>query len=150
MKKLELILLAETLCFSLAGLAMAYSNASHTVTVTVIAINEVRTHGANAILTTDGYDNITCALKWTSSEANQKITVATHNSTSNFALKGLPKSVIGVTAANEATLSTTATDFILGLSKITGCCNLRYTAKVRIPQRTETHAYSFIYTITDA
>ncbi len=102
MFRLLFVSLAAICCLALAGTALAASTDSHTVTVTVSAINELAISGANITLNInsatagsepdDASDSTTCDLVWTTNQVSRKITAETNLGLPNFTLK--------VTAAN--------------------------------------------------
>ncbi len=159
MKKLIVGTAVLGVVLGLTGLAMAANTADHTVTVTVEAINEAAITGGDLILTInsatagsepdDAVDNTTCDLAWTTNEATKKITVETDLVAPTFALKALAQNVTGGTAAIEVTLSTTATNFVTGVDKTTGGCDLQYTASATAAQGIGSDIHKVTYTLTD-
>jgi len=143
-----------------AGAVMAGSTSSHTVTVTVSAINEVAVVGGNLTLTIntatagqnpdDATDNTTCDLNWTTNEASKKITVQTDLAVQKFTLKVVAQNVTGGTAAAQVTLTNSATDFVTGISKTVGTCDLAYTASATAAQGTGSDLHTVTYTLTAA
>jgi hypothetical protein len=143
---------------ALASAGMAAQSASHTVTVQVNAINELDLTGGNIMLTVgtatagqepDAATDTTCHLNWTANQANRKITVATDLPSPLFTLKVLAQSVSGGTAAPEVTLSTTAADFVTGISKTVGTCTLGYTTAATAAQGTGSDVHTVTYTLTN-
>lgn len=151
-------LLAVVCSALLAGAALAASSDSHTVTVTVSAVNELAISGGGVTLTVstatagsdldDATDSTTCDLLWTTNETSKKITVATDLAAPDFTLKVLADNVSGGTAAPEVTLSTTAVDFVTGVSQSSGSCDLSYTASATAAQGTGSDSHTVTYTIT--
>jgi hypothetical protein len=140
-----------------ASAATAAQTANHTVTVQVNAINELALTGGNVTLTIstatagqqpDSATNSTCTLAWTTNQANRKITVATNLASPLFTLQVLAQSVSGGTAAPQVTLSTTAADFVTGVSKTVGTCTLGYTASATAAQGTGSDVHIVTYTLT--
>jgi predicted secreted protein len=160
MKRVVGILFAAAVLLLMAPAAIAGSTDSHTVTVTVDAINEVAISGGNLTLTIstatagsdpdNAADSTTCDLAWTTNEADKKITVATDLVTQKFTLKVVAENVTGGTATAEVTLSTTATNFVTGIATTTGGCDLAYTASATAAQGTGTDTHTVTYTITNA
>ncbi len=152
--------IAVICCICAAGVASAASSDSHTVTVTVSAINELSIIGGNVTLAInsatagsnpdDATDNTTCELAWTTNEASKKITVATSLAAPSFTLKVVAEHVSGGTAAAEVTLSTTAADFVTGVATTTGDCALSYTASATAAQGTGSDVHTVTYTIAAA
>ncbi len=161
MKKLIISsIMAVSICL-IATLALAGDSDNHQVTVTVTAINEVVISGGNVTLTInsatsgsdpdDAVDNTTCDLEWTTNETSKKITVATSLASQNFTLKVVAQNVTGGTAATEATLTTTAADFVTGIATTTGSCDLQYTASATAAQGTGSDTHTTVtYTLTGA
>lgn len=145
---------------ALAGAAWGADSDSHTVTVQVSAVNELAISGGNLTLTIssanagseldDATDNTSCDLAWTTNESSRKITVATDLGSPSFTLKVVAQNVSGGTAASEVTLSTTAADFVTGVSQTTGSCDLAYTASATAAQGTGSDVHTVTYTVTAA
>ena len=160
MSKILLVSLATICSLALAGEALGANTDSHTVTVTVAAINELAISGGNITLTLnsatpgsdldDATDSTTCDLLWTTNELTKKITAETNLGAPNFALKVTATNVTGGTAAGEVTLSTTATDFVTGVAKTTRTRELAYGASATAAQGTGTDVHTVLYTLTDA
>ena len=156
----KVFLLVVLLVLGIAGYTYGADNDSHTVTVTVSAINELAITGGNVTLTIntatagsepdDAVDNTTADLDWTTNEATKKITVATDQAAPTFTLKAVAQSVTGGTAAAEVTLSTTAADFVTTISTTTGGCDIQYTASATAAQGTGSDVHTVTYTLTDA
>ena len=152
--------LIAVLALGLATMVMAASSDNHTVTVTVTAINEVGISGGNVTLTInsatpgsepdDATDSTTTDLLWTTNESTKKITVDTDLAAPDFTLTVEAASVSGGTSAGEVTLSTTAQDFVTGVSTTTGSCDLSYTASATASDGTGSEVHTVTYTITDA
>ena len=129
-KRLMILLFALILLLSLAEVSLAANTDNHAVTVQVSAINEVSISGGAVTLTINSAtagsepdnatDNTTCDLLWTTNQLSKKITVVTNLASPNFTLKALAENASGGTAASEATLSTTAADFVTGIATILG------------------------------
>ncbi len=159
MKKLIVGTAVLGFVLGLTGLAAALDYAEHTVTVTVEAINEAAITGGDFELTIntatagqepdDAVDNTTCDLDWTTNEATKKITVETDLAAPTFSLKVLAQNVTGGTAAAEVTLSTTPTNFVTGVDKTVGGCDLQYTASATAAQGTGSDVHTVTYTLTD-
>lgn len=139
------------------GSAFASDVASHTVTVTVSAINEVEISGGNVALAIAGSgtsgtaaasDDTTADLLWSTNESNKKITVATSLATVDFPLTVEAKNVSGGTAAAPITLSTTAQDLVTAISLTTGSADLAYEASATAAAGTGSNAHTVTYTIT--
>ena len=161
MKRIRVLAVAVTVLVALAGVAWAADNDSHTVTVQVNAVNELAISGGNLTLTIssatagsdldDATDNTTCDLAWTTNQATRKITVVTDLGSPTFTLKVVAQNVAGGgSAASEVTLSTTAADFVTGVSQATGSCDLAYTASATAAQGTGSDVHTVTYTVTAA
>ncbi len=162
MKKLILGLVMIGLVFGLAGVAMAANTDSHSVTVTVSAINEIDVSGGNLTLTINAAaageepaavsDSTTCGLVWTTNEASKKITVQSNLASPTFTLKALATGVSGGgSAASEVTFSNASVhDFVAGIATEIGGCNITYTASATAAQGTGSDVHTITYTITDS
>lgn len=154
----------RTLTLALAALtfsapALAATTASHTVTVTVSAINEVAISGGNVTLTIDSAssgsdpddatDSTTADLSWTTNEASKKITVDTDLVSPTYGLTVEATTVSGGTSAGVVSLSTTAQDFVTGIATTTGSCDLSYTGSATSGDGTGSDVHTVTYTITD-
>lgn len=145
-------------CACLVSTAHAADNDSHSVTVQVVAINELAISGGNLILTInsatagsdpdDATDSSTCDLVWTTNETSKKITVQTDQAAPTFELKVIAQNVVGGTASAEVTLSTSAEDFVTNVSTTTGSCDLSYTASATAGQGTGSDVHAVLYTVT--
>lgn len=145
------------LSFALAPAAFAASTDSHTVTVTVSAINEVAISGGNLTLTIDSalpggapapVTDTSASLDWTTNEATKKITVATDLAAPIYALTVEATGASGGTAAGVVTLSNVATDFVTDISNTSGACGLTYTATAEASDAVGTEVNTVTYTIT--
>lgn len=143
----------------LAPAAFAASTANHTVTVTVDAINEVAITGGNVTLTInsatagsqpDAVQNTSTSLAWTSNESTKKITVETDQVAPAFVLSATAASVSGGTTAGPVTVSTSAADFVTGISTTVGSCTLQYDASAQAGDGTGSEVHTVTYTLIDA
>lgn len=158
MKRTSLVLIVGMLLtLGLAGFAVAADNASHNVTVTVTAINEVAITGGDITLTistaTAGSNppwatNGSCGLNWTTNETGKKITVETDQVSADHTLKVVATGVSGGTATAERTVTVAPQDFITGVAETTGGCTLNYTASATAAQGTSSMVHAITYTIT--
>ncbi len=156
----KLLSLLSLAALGVSGSALAASSASHDVTVTVSAINEVSVAGGNLTLTIStatagsepdaATDSTTCDLAWTTNEASKKITVASGTTISGATLKVTAANVTGGTSGGQLTLSTTAQDFVTGVATTTGGCDLSYEASATAADGTSSTTYTITYTITAA
>jgi hypothetical protein len=154
-------LLAAFLILGVIGYALAADNDSHTVTVTVSAINELAITGGNVTLTintatagsepSDAVDNTTADLDWTTNVASKKITIVSNlaSGSQDFTLKAVAQNVTGGTAASEVTVNDSAADFVTGISTTTGGCDIQYTGQALIADGTGSDVHTITYTLTD-
>ena len=159
MKRILIILVFGLIYLSSAAKVFSQASASHTVTVTVTAINEVALSGGNISLSVntadssgqpvEAIDNSTCDLKWTSTKTAKKITVATNVGSPAFTLKVIAQNVSGGTAASEVTLSTSTQDFVTGIAATKGRCNLGYTLSATSADGTGSDVHIVTFTLTD-
>jgi len=158
MKSKLAVLACIALALGFVGVATASNIDQHTVTVTLSSINEIDITGGNIELTINAatageepneVNNSTCGLDWTTTDTTKKITVETNLTGFNLTLKALAQSVTGGTAAAEVTLSDTPQNFVIGVSKTTGGCTIKYTAAATAsdgPPHSEVHTVK--YTLT--
>ena len=141
----------------LTGTAFAADTASHTVTVTVSAINEVSISGGNVSLAINSgsssgpataSDATTADLLWSTNESNKKITVATSLATVDYPLTVEALNVTGGTSGGQVTLSTTAQDLVTGISLTSGTADLSYEASAAASAGVGSNAHTVTYTIT--
>jgi hypothetical protein len=145
------------LTLGMIGVLQAADNATHNVTVTVTAINEVAITGGNITLTiataSAGSNppqavNASCGLNWTTNETGKKITVEADQISTDHTLKVLATGVSGGTATVERTLTVAPQDFITGVATTIGGCTLNYTAIATAAQGTSSMVHAITYTIT--
>jgi predicted secreted Zn-dependent protease len=159
-RSLAVLAVIAALAVSFGPAAMAGTTDSHTVTVTVTTINELAITGGNLTLTInsatpgsgldDAEDSTTCDLGWTTNSGTKKITVATDLAEPSFTLKVTAANVSGGTSAGQVTLSTTAQNFVTGVSQVAGTCDLDYVASAEVTDGTGTDTHTVTYTLTDA
>jgi hypothetical protein len=139
---------------------LASNTASHNVTVTVSAINEIAITGGSITLTINSASagsnpnnatNNTCTMDWTTNENLKKITVETDQASPNFTLRVQATGVTGTgSAAGNITITNSPADFVTGVATTTGGCTLNYTASATAGQGTGTVLHVITYTITGA
>ena len=148
-----------SIILSCAALVIAADTDSHTVTVTVNAINEIAVTGGNILLTinsaTAGSEpnntvDATTGLQWTSNATGKKITIGTDLAAPEFVLKALATGVTGGTAATEVTVSNVAQDYVTGVSTTTGSGTTRYTASASAAGGTGSDVHTITFTIVDS
>ncbi len=152
-----------SLTFVVASLCAQHSTAKQVLTLQVLELNKIDLVGTNLTLTVDAGDpsdlfqkpavNTNTTLVWTSNGGTKKITVATSNSSSKFALKVSALDVspgAGLTTA-EVSFSDDATrDLIVGVGKSAGKCQLRFTAVANEKQSIGADAHVITFTITSS
>jgi hypothetical protein len=163
MKKLaKYLLLIVLLVLFITGYTHAADNDSHTVTVTVSAINELAITGGNVTLTInsatagsqpdDAVDNTTADLDWTTNESSKKITIVSDLSAAaqNFTLLAVAQNVTGGTAASQVTVDNSADDFVTGVATTVGGCDIQYTGQATVSQGTGSDVHTITFTLTDS
>ncbi len=158
MKKLSGLFLALGI-FAMTNMAYSQSNDNHSVTITVAAINQMAIVGGDVSLTintasagselTSQNDNTTTDLNWTTNEASKKITIVSNLASPNYTLTVEAQNASGGTAAGVISLSTTAIDFVTGISNTVGTCDLSYTASATVASGAGSDIHTVTYTITD-
>lgn len=143
-----------------APAAFAGSTSAHQVTVDVQAINEVAITGGNLTLTIDSAtaggapaaasDSTTGDLDWSTNESSRKITVATDLAAPKYSLTVDAANATGGTGAGAVSLSTTAQDFVTGISATAGGCDLSYSASATLAAGVGTDVHNVTYTIISA
>lgn len=156
----KVFLLAAFLVLGMIGYAPGAASDSHTVTVTVSAINELLIIGGNVTLTIntatagsepdDAVDSTTADVVWTTNAENKKITIESNLAAPNFTLKAVAQGVSGGTAAPEVTVTDTAADFVTGIAKTIGVCDIQYTAQATAAQGTGSDVHTITFTLTGA
>lgn len=157
MKQLTGILAACILILGLAGGSEAQSD-NHSVTVTLSAINTIDVDN-DVTLTINSatpgqdpdpvVDNATAELAWTTNASSKKITVETDLAAPNYTLEVEAINQTAGTPAGKATLSTTAADFLTGVGKTAGTCDLEYTASATVSDDPGTEVHTVTYTMTN-
>ena len=147
-------------CICVPCLAFAADSDSHAVTVQVNAINELALSGGNITLTVNtatagqepdaAMDLTTCDLVWTTNESTKKITIETDLGAPQFSLLALAMNVTGGTAAPVVTVSTTAQDFVTGVTETVGSCDLGVGVIATAAQGTGTDVHTITYTLIGA
>ncbi len=154
-RTLPFVLLASIV----GGSAFAADQASHQVTVIVEAINELAISGGDIVLTIasavqgqdpDPVSNSDASLNWTTNESDKKIVVETDLAAPLFDLSVEASNISGGTAAGSVAISTTAQDFVTGISLTSGDCSLLYTAEAEAADGTGTDVHNITYTLIDA
>ncbi len=156
-----IMVLSAALCLGLTGVVLGSSTDNHSVTVQVLAINEVAIIGGAVTLTInsatagsdpdDAVDNTTCDLDWTTNEIGKKITVQTDLADQHFTLKVVAQNVTGGVPAPEATLNNTdAKDFVTKVNVTTGGCDIQYTGSATAAAGTGNDVHTVTYTIITA
>ncbi|MBI4429916.1 MAG: hypothetical protein HY562_12455 [Ignavibacteriales bacterium] len=139
------------------------SSAKQVLTLQVLELNKIDLVGTNLTLTINSVEpgdwmpspevNTNTTLVWTSNCASKKISVASSNASSRFALKVSTVDLspgAGLTTS-EVSFSDDATrDLIVGVGKSAGKCQLRFTAVANEKQGTGADAYVITFTITSS
>lgn len=158
----KIILLVVLVVLGIAGYTLAADNDSHTVTVTVSAINELAITGGNVTLTInsatagsqpdDAVDNTTADLDWTTNQSSKKITIVSNLSLAaqNFTLLAVAQNVTGGTAASQVTVDDSADDFVTGVATTLGGCDIQYTGQATVSDGTGSDVHTITFTLTDA
>jgi hypothetical protein len=131
---------------------------NHQVTVAVQEITLVQTSSGVVNLqitgagTPAGEDLLTTtdqssSLLWGTNGSNRKITVVTNLSAPLFTLKALALNPTAGTPGPEATLSTTAFDFLRNIGRSTGSSTIRYTGVASATQGTGTDSHVITFTV---
>lgn len=134
-------------------------SSAHTVRVTVATINNLAVSSGTVSMTissanvTVGQDlmgpviDAATNLQWGINSSSKKVTVATNLAAPKFTLKVLALTPSPGTAT-EVTLSTIATDFLIGLGKSSGTTPLQYTGTALASSGSGTDTHLVTYTIT--
>ncbi len=141
-----------------APAAFAANSDTHTVTVTVEAINELAISGGNVSMTINSAtagsnpnavsDAIT-SIDWTTNEDLRKVTVETNLLAPVYDLTVQATGVVGGTSPGVVALSTIgALDFITGISAGLGSATLSYGASALAADGTGQDVHTVTYTIT--
>jgi hypothetical protein len=136
-----------------------YGTANHQVTVIVNPISVIQItigtinlniSGANAIAGQDqmSVTDQTSTLLWGTNSSSQKITITTNLGVQKFTVQALALNPTVGTAASQATLSTTASDFITGIGRSSGSATVLYTGIALASQGTGTDSHTITFTIT--
>jgi len=156
MKKFVVLLLCVLFLVVSAGTALADDSASHTVTLTVAAVDDVTITGGNVTLlinsgtggVLDDATDSSTSLDWGTNQTNRRITVQS-SLNSAYTLTVAASAISGQgTAPGTVTLSTTAEDFVTGINAGFGECTLLYTGSADFTDGTGTEVHTVTYTIT--
>ncbi|MGA1794772.1 MAG: hypothetical protein ACMUIL_02835 [bacterium] len=158
--QLMVSLISLSLVFCFPAVSLAGNIATHTVTVKVEPINEIGLTGDDVTLlvrpdasdpdSLRAKDETSCDLVWTSNQADQKITVASDLHSPQFPLKAAARNVTGGASAPETTLSTASNDFVTGISRTTGRCDVSYTVDVPEADEQGCDTHTVTYTLSDS
>jgi hypothetical protein len=112
--------------------------------------NSVAVAGVDAMVVTDQ----SSFLYWATNASTRKVTVSTDLGSPLFQIALSAVNVVSVdpspgsaTAAAEASLSTTARDFLLNIGTSMGYCNLHYTGTALASTGTGTDIHHLVYTV---
>lgn len=144
----------------LASMAVSQTigTGSHTVTVQILPVTDVRILGGGVNLTLTsanvvaGQDQMivtdqTTQLQWATNSSAQKVTVSTDLAAPLFALKVLAVNPTAGSASPEVTLHTTPMNLIVGIGRSAGTCTLRYTGIAGASQGTGTDNHIVTFTV---
>ncbi len=139
--------------FFMYGMTYGGENEGHSFTlsvqrITVLGIiGEGHNNGNHIVIVNNAGVAVTnTELKWTVNVENQKITIKSNLINPNHVLKVSAKNVDGGTPVGEVTVTSMETDFITGISKTLGHCNLEYRAVVD-KNKIEEDVHTIYYTI---
>ena len=135
-----------------------YGSATNRITVTVQAITVLQVSagivnlgiaGSNAIA---GQDQMvvtdqSSSLLWGTNSSLKKVTVQSNLATPKFTLNVVAVNPTAGSAAAEATLTTTAADFLLNIGRSSGTCSLLYTGVALASQGTGTDSHTITFTV---
>jgi len=158
--QLMVFLISVSLIFVFPAVSLAGNTATHTVTVKVEPINEIAITGGDVTLlvkpdasdpdSLQATDDTSCDLVWTSNQTDKKITVASDLHSPGFPLKAAARNLTGGASAPETTLSTTPNDFVTGISRTTGMCDVRYMVDVPEADVQGCDTHTITYTLSDS
>lgn len=158
--QLMVFLISLSLVFGFPAVSLAGNTVTHTVTVKVEPINEIALTGGDVTLlvTPDSsdpdslkaQDDTSCDLIWTSNQADQKITVASDLHSPRFPLKAAARNVTGGAPVPEITLNTASNDFVTGISRTTGRCDVSYMVDVPEADEQGCDTHTITYTLSDS
>ncbi|MGA1843617.1 MAG: hypothetical protein ACMUIS_03535 [bacterium] len=159
-RQLMVFLISLSVVFVFPAVSRAGNTATHTVTVKVEPINEIALTGGDVTLlvTPDvsdpdslgTKDDTSCDLVWTSNRDDQKITIASDLHSPKFPLKAEARNVNGGAPAPETTLSTASNDFVTGISRTTGRCDVSYMVDVPEADEQGCDTHTVTYTLSDS
>ena len=158
--QLMVFLISLSLVFGFPAVSLAGNTATHTVTVKVEPINEIALTGGDVTLlvTPDASDpdsfgaedDTSCDLVWTSNQTDQKITVVSDLNSPKFPLKATAQNVTGGASAPEITLNTVSNDFVTGISRTNGRCDVSYAVDVPEADEQGCDTHTITYTLSDS
>ncbi|MCO4745235.1 MAG: hypothetical protein KC912_10645, partial [Proteobacteria bacterium] len=141
-----------------APAALAAGSASHNVSVQLVELTDIAIQGGDVAIVLDQFDpgtnwvlpefNDATSLDYKhTSAAAQKVTVETDNPTPAFDLSVSAQAPSNGAGSGQVALSTTAADFITGISAGQGSAGLRYDAAAPLGAAAGTDAHVITYTI---
>jgi len=149
-----LMLLSSYLCMLCASNA-----ARHKMTVEVAAVNEIGLIGGDVVLTVDSSSlkgdsqriesKEACSLIWTTNQSDKKITIESDQPAPNAGLTASARNIKGGIPEPEVKVCAHPVDFITGISKTTGGCDLIYVAQITSETSGGIDSHNITYTLTD-
>ncbi|MDZ7723182.1 MAG: hypothetical protein U5R06_10355 [candidate division KSB1 bacterium] len=148
-------------CLFIPVYILAASNScSHSVSIRIIPVDHLELEGGNVDFTfysdknssnqghAEQIDN-SCRLQWSIFSNERKITVQSDNSNSEFKLYVQAEQVEKGQSAGKIRLgnSPAAQDFIRGVGRSRGSCNLNYNAITRLKNQEKSEIHHITYTI---
>lgn len=143
--------------FVLFGMMPPVSRAiDHNVEIIVLKNNSIAVTGGDIVLTitsfaTPAVNNTSCDLVWNTNAANRKITVESNLPTPTYTLtvEAINVSSTGGSPAGTGVvaLDTTVRDFITGVGKSSGSCDLEYSASATPAQPIGSETHTVTYTM---
>lgn len=151
------------LILAAASLQAQGSTTKQVLTLQVMELNKIDLVGGSLALVINNVDpndlyplpsaNTKTTLVWTSNGESKKITVARNGTSPKYSLRVVAENITSRTglAASEVTFSDYSThDLIVGVSKSSGRCVIRFTAVASVEQGTGLDMHVITFTITSS
>ena len=137
------------------------AQATQVVTLQVLELNKIDLSSGNSLILTIAsvepnqgepipMSNSSTKLVWTSNGENRKITVASNNPNSRYALRVAAENVsagAGSPVSEVSFFDNATRDLIVGVSKAAGSCTLRFTGSAAVEQGAGVENHLITYTI---
>ncbi|HLF19874.1 MAG TPA: hypothetical protein VI704_03705 [Bacteroidota bacterium] len=146
-----------------ASLQAQGSKTKQLLTLRVMELNKIDLVGGSVMLVINNVDpkdlhtlpsaNAKTTLVWTSNGESKKITVATNGTSPKYSLRVAAENITprSEVAASEVTFSDYSThDLIVGVSKSSGRCVIRFTTVTSVEQGTGLDMHVITFTITSS